>query len=138
MTNTLNSGWDAIFNWGVRTEGEHAVYVEIQNTQGVFFTSLQKTIMVIKYGGFEYLSTFSLAGAAARTENNIIVLDGVVVAGEADGALRQQEVNLQYAWSPRAQQLAPVKAETVENVASTGQPVWLDRPTLVHCVLGGL
>ena len=81
---------------------------------------------MIKPGEFEYLSTLSLPSATASTENNKIVLDGVVVAGEADGAIQQQEVNLQYLWFPSARQLGLVNAETVENVASTSQPFWLD------------
>ena len=127
--NTLNSGWGTIFNWGVLAEGEHTLYVEIQNTEGALFTTLPKTITVIKPGGFEYLSAVSLAGATADIDNDELVLTGVVVEGEADGATQQQEVNLQYAWSSSAQQLALVSAETVENVASASQSFWLDWPS---------
>ena len=116
VENTLNSGFGAVFNWGVLDEGEHTVTFEIQNTDGTLFNTVEKTITVIKPGDYEFISDMDLVGAAPSIRNNRLVLSGAVVTDSQ--TLAQQEVDLQFGWSSGAQQLGLTAANTIGPVAS--------------------
>ena len=107
-TNTGQSGWGITQNWNLVPAGSHTVQVIATSTQGRQWTSDQRTVTVVKPGGIEYATTFSLAEAAARLAGEQLVLDGVVIAD----ATTEQEVNLRYAWQTAAQGVRLVASQT--------------------------
>ena len=70
--NTLNSGW------GNESGGVHPVRIDITTTSGAGF-SAERTVMVVKPGGFGFLDQFGLSGAVASRIGERLRLSGVAI-----------------------------------------------------------
>jgi hypothetical protein len=114
--NTLNSGWGTIFNWGLLSPGVHTVRLEISSTSGNSLRTETRAVMVVKPGGFEFLSRFDLSEAVAAIEGNELVVRGVIVRDSV--SLQEKEIDARFRWFTSSQSLGMVEAVTVAEIVS--------------------
>ncbi len=127
-TNTLNSGWGTILNWGLLSPGIHTVRLEISSSSGNSLKTETRTVMVVKPGGFEFLSRFDLSEAVAAIEGNELVVRGVIVRDSV--SLQEKEIDTRFRWFTSTQSLGMVEAVTVAELVS--------RRTLFSSLLAAL
>ena len=106
--NTLRSGWGLLFNWNVLVAGEHTLRVEIQTSSGVVFSTPLRTVMVVKPGGFEFLSAFDVSDATTRRDGDDIVIEGLVVRDKSSGD--QKTIDLRLRWFENTQRLGVIES----------------------------
>ena len=111
--NALLSGWGLTLNWGNLTAGAHTAHLEYESTTGETVVSDTRTIIVVKPGGFGFLSAVSLTGAAVSLDGEEIVLSGVTVTEAGTGNTAQ--VTLRLRWDIGAQALRLVSAITTSS-----------------------
>jgi hypothetical protein len=101
-TNTLNSGWGLLFNYGALSAGVHTASVQIQDTSGAVQT-LNRTFRTVQIGGFEFVDQFDLSGATAQIEGQEIVLSNVQVRDKTSQQTKVIDVRL--CWLQNSQSL---------------------------------
>ena len=106
--NALFSGWGLTLNWGNLTAGAHTARIQFESSTGEIVSSDTRTIIVVKPGGFGFLSALSLTGASVSLDGEEIVLSGVTVTEAGTGNTAQ--VTLRLRWDIGAQALRLVSA----------------------------
>jgi hypothetical protein len=106
--NTLNSGW------GNESGGVHPVRIDITTTSGAGF-SAERTVMVVKPGGFGFLDQFGLSGAVASRIGERLRLSGVAIRNKADQ--QTATVNVEYEWQRASQQFTVVTSTVVAQAS---------------------
>jgi hypothetical protein len=114
--NALNSGWGAVFNYGLLTPGPHTLGMRTGGYGSAYFHN--HTVTVVKPGGFEFLDQVDLSGATAQVariplwgianSNKEIRIEGVRVR---DKATRQEEIiTVHLRWFQHSQALGIVSS----------------------------
>jgi hypothetical protein len=105
IATALNSGWGAVFNYGILNAGPHTFGVQITDSTGATF-SAPHGVTVVKLGEFEFLDQCTLSGATAQLQGEDIVLSGVQVR---DKATQQSKIiTIRVRWLQSAQALGIV------------------------------
>src|SRR5262249_43810811 len=114
--NTLNSGWGAVFNWGVVSAGPHTVRLFIRSTSGELFVTDTRTVAVVKPGDSEYLDPFDLSQATTSLQGEELTVDGILVRDKA--TQQQKRINTRFRWFKSAQSLGLTEATTVAEITA--------------------
>ena len=107
--NAFLSGWALQFNYGILSPGRHTISLQLHPTSdSVPSQTVQRTVHVVRVGGFMFVDQFDLSRTTARIEGEDIVLSGVVVRDKASQQSKVIEVHLR--WVTHSQSLSIVAA----------------------------
>ena len=132
----LNSGFGQVFNFGLLrgigemseeraeedpTPGQHTIRIEV-TAEGVESQSIERTVTVVRPGGYEFLERPSLLGANSPdiNEDQEIMFRNVTIRDPNSNETKTIELWL--AWQPNIQQLVVVGSRTLSTQTDTPQP----------------
>lgn len=105
--NALLSGWAFQYNYGILTAGRHTISVQLHPTSdSVPSQTFQRTVQVVRIGGFMFIDQFDLTAATARIDGEEIVLSNVQVRDKTSQQTKVIEVRLR--WFQHSQALGIV------------------------------
>ena len=109
--NALLSGWAFQYNYGILSPGTHTINVQLQpSSDNVPSQTFQRTVQVVRVGGFSFIDQFDLSAATARIDDEEIVLSGVRVRDKASQQTKIIEVRLR--WFQHSQALGVVASSS--------------------------
>lgn len=112
----LNTGFGATFNWGrLLSEGAHTIRVAGQ-ISGVSFDSGERTVTVVKPGGFEFLNSFVLDFDETFTEvleDGHLNVEGITIQDKATGTTKI--IDAEFEWNQACQCLVMIHAQNEEE-----------------------
>lgn len=127
-SDALNSGFGQVFNFALlqgigegTTErevedqaiGRHAVRIEV-SAEGVASQSVERTVIVVRPGGYEFLERPSLLGASSTIEiNEDQEIRFRTITIRDPNSDETQSIDLWLAWQPNIQQLVVVGSRTL-------------------------
>ena len=104
------SGWGVVFNFSTLDAGSHTLQITILSSDGSSVTH-QRQILVVKPGGFSFLSDLDLSLATVSIKDNGVVLRNVMVKDKS--TQQSKQVNLTLHWVAGLQSLTLVSSETL-------------------------
>ncbi|MBI3300811.1 MAG: hypothetical protein HYZ72_01845 [Deltaproteobacteria bacterium] len=88
----LNTGFGSVINYGAITAGPHTIGIEV-SAPGETTVIVDHAVMTARPGNFEFLTSFSLAGANIAIDGNEIVIGGAQVGSSSGTATTNLRVN---------------------------------------------
>lgn len=113
--NTRNSGYGLTFNYGLLSEGPHAIQVSIQDSSGAQFDQTHQ-VTVAKPGGFEFIDQADLTTANASRQGQELLIEGLKVRDQA--TQQQRTINARLQWFQNTQALGVIGAATTAASAN--------------------